>query len=340
MDFSLSDVQQSWKARARSLGRELPANAMAGDVIAGAARAGLIDPRIDLLSAVVAVEALACESAGPALAFALHSSIVLAVAGDDRFTALARGETVAAVGLSSDDVAREEAERLSGRASWVGPVTNRGLAVLGVRRAGDTTGLQAAVAVALDQPEVTIEEVQTAALTGFVCGHVTLRDAPFMELGSPLPIMARVRVLLAAAGLGMGRRALREALQVARTLSHRGAGGEQTVQGLLADAATELDAATMLTWKAATADDPELGEASMAKLAATEATQRAVARATQVVGADSFRAGHVVERLARDVRALELFAGRTEALREAVAEQTLPRGNSAHGSGLTAYGSG
>jgi hypothetical protein len=43
------------------------------------------------------------------------------------------------------------------------------------------------------------------------------------------------------------------------------------------------------------------------------------------VGADSFRAGHVVERLAQEVRALELFAGRTEALREAVAEETLPR---------------
>ena len=52
---------------------------------------------------------------------------------------------------------------------------------------------------------------------------------------------------------------------------------------------------------------------------------RAVARATQVVGADSFRRGHVIERLAQDVRALELFAGRTEALREAVAQEELPR---------------
>jgi len=67
-----------------------------------------------------------------------------------------------------------------------------------------------------------------------------------------------------------------------------------------------------------------LAEASMAKLASTDATQRAVARATQVVGADSFRSGHIVEQLAQDVRALELFAGRTEALREAVAAETLP----------------
>jgi alkylation response protein AidB-like acyl-CoA dehydrogenase len=63
----------------------------------------------------------------------------------------------------------------------------------------------------------------------------------------------------------------------------------------------------------------------MAKLAAAEAAMRAVARASQVAGADAFRQGHILERLAQDVRALEVFAGRTEGLREAVAEATLPR---------------
>jgi acyl-CoA dehydrogenase len=324
MDFNLSDVQQSWKSKATALGHDLPVAAPASDVIMGAGRVGLIDPRIDLLAAVVAVEALACESASAAVALALHTSIVLSVAGDERFTALARGETVAAVGLSSDDVAIEHAGKLSGRASWVGPITARGVAVLGVRRGSGEDALRSAVVIGFEQPGVAIDEVRTAALSGFVCGHLRLDDVPFSEIGSPLPIMARIRTLLAAAGLGMGKRALREAMQTARTQSYRGAGGEQTVQGLLADAATELDAATLLTYKAATSPTVTLADASMAKLAATEATQRAVARATQVVGADSFRGGHVVERLAQDVRALELFAGRTEALREAVAEGALP----------------
>src|SRR6187200_3331620 len=132
MDFSLSDVQLAWKSKASSLGRDLSRTAVSTDVIAAAARLGLIDPRIDLLSAAVAVEALAGESAGAALALALHTSVVLSVAGDDRFTALARGEVVAAVGLSSDDVASEDGGRLSGRASWVGPLTNSGQAVIGV----------------------------------------------------------------------------------------------------------------------------------------------------------------------------------------------------------------
>ena len=96
-------------------------------------------------------------------------------------------------------------------------------------------------------------------------------------------------------------------------------------QGLLADAATELDAAMMMTWKAASADSLSLADASFAKLMATGAAQRAVERATQVVGIDSFQKGHIIERLAQDVRTLGLFAGRTEALREAVALETLPR---------------
>jgi alkylation response protein AidB-like acyl-CoA dehydrogenase len=324
MDFNLSDVQQSWKAKGESLGRDLVEDAAAADVIMGAARVGLIDPRVDLLSVAVAVEALAMESSAAAMALALHEGIVLALGPDDRYTALVRGETVGAIALSTDDMPDETGGRLRGRASLVGPLTDRGLAIVGARSA-DTP---MAFAAALDAPGTSMDPMRTAALRGFVCGHVSFADVPSVPLGATLPFMTRARILLAAAGLGMGRRALREALQAAHGHRGRGAGGEQTVQGLLADAATELDAATMLTWKAACAEPLSLSEASMAKLSATEATQRAVARATQVVGADSFRRGHVIERLAQDVRALELFAGRTEALREAVAQDALPRSSS------------
>jgi alkylation response protein AidB-like acyl-CoA dehydrogenase len=169
-----------------------------------------------------------------------------------------------------------------------------------------------------------MEPITLAGLRGLVCGHLRFDQAAFTAAGATTPFMARVRVLLAAAGIGMGRRALHEALSVARGHRGRGAGGEQTVQGLLANAATDLDAARMLMWKAASSPDLSLSDASMAKLASTEATQSALGRATQVVGVESFRSGHIVEQLAQDVRALELFAGRTEALREAVAADILP----------------
>jgi len=321
MDFNLSPEQLAWQANAHSLGKKLAPDATAGDVIRAAAAAGLIESRPDLLATVVAVEALAYESSAAGVSLALHAGVTAGLDGNRRFADLDSGEVVGAIALSSEDVPVEQDGRLSGRAAWVTPLTPLGVAVLGMR-SGD--GLTAA-AVSLNAPGVMQEPVDTAALGGVVCGHVLLDGAPFVAVGPTMPFMSRVRILLSAAGLGMGRRALQEALLAAHGRTGHGAGGEQTVQGLLADAATELDAAMLLTWKAASASTLSLADASMAKLAATEATQRAVARATQVVGADSFRRGHIIERLAQDVRTLELFAGRTEALREAVALETLPR---------------
>jgi alkylation response protein AidB-like acyl-CoA dehydrogenase len=321
MDFNLSTSQQDRQERAQAFARDLTPDATANDIVAGTLRAGLVDDRGDLLAAVVVVEAFAWESAGAAVALAMHAGVAMGLGESEASAQLARGEIVGAIALSSDEVPIVEQGSLSGRASWVTPLTEHGLVIVGVR---DGDALTAA-AVKLDASGVRQEPVETAGLTGVVCGHVRFERTPFVPAGETQPFMARARVLLAAAGLGMGRRALHEALTVARGHRDRGAGGEQTVQGLLADAATELDAARMLTWKAASATEMSLADASMAKLLATEATQRAVARATQVVGAESFRAGHIVERLAQDVRALELFAGRTEALREAVALETLPR---------------
>jgi alkylation response protein AidB-like acyl-CoA dehydrogenase len=321
VDFNLSSSQQESRERAQAFARDLSLSAAANHIVAGAVRAKLVDARGDLLAAVVAVEAVAWESAGAAVALAIHIGVTMGLGDTDVSAALAQGETVGAIALSSDEVPVFGQGVLSGRASWVTPLTKHGLVIVGVR---DGDALTAA-AVRLDAAGVKQEPVATAGLSGLVCGHVRFEGTPFTPAGATQPFMARARVLLAAAGLGMGRRALHEALTVARGHRDRGAGGEQTVQGLLADAVTELDAARMLIWKAASGAEMSLADASMAKLLATEATQRAVARATQVVGAESFRAGHIVERLAQDVRALELFAGRTEALREAVALDTLPR---------------
>ena len=322
MDFNLTPVQQSWKEKAQTLATELADESAAADVVMGAARVGLLDPRADILSAAVAIETLAYHSSAAGITLALHSGVLLAVGADDRFASLARGETVGAIALSTDQMPTEEGARLTGQASIVGPLTDHGVAIVGARSGSGLT----AWAVPLDAPNVRAEVIPTAALRAFVCGNVRMEGVTALAVGATVPFMTRIRVLLSAAGLGIGKRALNEALHAAHTLRGRGAGGEQTVQGLLADAATELDAAMMLTWKAAAATELSLAAASMAKLSATEATQRAVGRATQVIGVDSFNRGHIIDRLAQDVRALELFAGRTEALREAVADETLPAG--------------
>jgi alkylation response protein AidB-like acyl-CoA dehydrogenase len=320
MDFEWTAVQRSWREKAKTLGHELSEEAAAGDVVMGAARVGIIDPQVDLLAAALAVEALACESPAAGMTLALHTTALKAqLSQGSLIDSLARGEIVGALVLSSEDVPTIEDGRLSGRASWVGPITQRGIAVVGARQGTQVV----ACGVALDDQRVHVAEVKTSALGGFVWAYLAFSGARCVAAGETTSIMARARTLIASVALGICNRALRESLAVVRR--EHGAGGEQTVQGLLADTATELEAARMLTWKAAArGDDVSLADASRAKLAATSAAQAAVVRATQVVGVDSFRRGHVIERLTQDVRAIELFAGRTETLREAVADAELP----------------
>src|SRR5688572_6183621 len=119
----------------------------------GAGRAGLLDPGADLLSVALAVDAMASESPAAAVTFALHTGTALTVGGDEHFTSFFRGEAVAAVGLSSDDMPVEERGRLSGRAAWVAPITDRGVAIVAPRSGGERT----AYAVSLEAPGVTVE---------------------------------------------------------------------------------------------------------------------------------------------------------------------------------------
>jgi hypothetical protein len=72
--------------------------------------------------------------------------------------------------------------------------------------------------------------------------------------------------------------------------------------GTPADAATELDAAMLLTWKGAAAGELSLAEASMAKLAATEPRNARSQERRRWWAQTRFRRGHIVERLAQDVR--------------------------------------
>jgi len=320
MDFEFTDVQRAWREKGSALGREFSEDAAAGDVVMGATRVGIIDPEVDLLAAALAVEALACESPAAGMTLALHTTTLKAqLSQGSLIESLARGEIVGALVLSSEDVPTIEEGRLSGRASWVGPITERGIAVVGARQGAQVV----ACGVALDDQRVHVTEVKTSALGGVVWAYLAFSGARCIAAGETTSIMACARTLIASVALGICNRALRESLAVVHR--EHGAGGEQTVQGLLADTATELEAARMLTWKAAArGDDVSLADASRAKLGAASAAQAAVVRATQVVGVDSFRRGHVIERLTQDVRAIELFAGRTETLREAVADAELP----------------
>jgi alkylation response protein AidB-like acyl-CoA dehydrogenase len=318
MDFTLSAAQRGWQDTVRALAHEWPRDGLAAAVAASAHGAGLFARDLDAATVVAVVEAAGHEHPVGAVTLALQAAVTVSF---DAAWPL-QPPTGRAVALSSETKPGLDGESLTGRALWVGPLAAQTALIVGADRGEETV----ACAVAPDASGISIEPIQSAGLHGLTCAHLSFDRTPCAVLGSPKPVMARVRVLLAAAGIGMGRRAVREALGAAIAYGRTGAGGEQTVQGLLADAATELDAAMLLVQQAALHEPMSLAQASMAKLAATDAAQRAVARATQIVGAESFREGHILEQLTQDVRALELFAGRTEALREAVADEVLPRG--------------
>jgi acyl-CoA dehydrogenase len=141
------------------------------------------------------------------------------------------------------------------------------------------------------------------------------------------------RPSVGAAALGFARRALDEALARVRDRHLFGAplAELQLVQGHLAEMALDIDAAALLVHRAAWAKDAGADritrEAAMAKLYATEAAQRVVDAAVQLLGADGVRAGSITERLYREVRALRIYEGATDVQKVVIARQ-LVRGAS------------
>lgn len=125
------------------------------------------------------------------------------------------------------------------------------------------------------------------------------------------------RTSVAGAAIGFAQRALDEALAHAahRTLFGKTLADFQLTQAALADMATGIDAARLLTYRAAWLRDSgqrATQEVAMAKMTATETAQQVIDRAVQLFGGRGIARGEVVERLYRDIRALRIYEGATE----------------------------
>ena len=136
------------------------------------------------------------------------------------------------------------------------------------------------------------------------------------------------RTSVAAAALGFARRALDEALAHAtrRPMFGQMLSDFQLTQAKLAQMATGIDAAALLTYRAAWQRDQGrkvTREAAMAKMTATETAQQVIDAALQMFGGLGVVSGQPVERLYREIRALRIYEGATEVQQLIIARELL-----------------
>jgi alkylation response protein AidB-like acyl-CoA dehydrogenase len=253
----------------------------------------------------------------------------------------AAGDAIAAFALSEPDAgsdvqalsttARREKNAwvLNGTKTWI---SNGGIAHFYVVFAKAEEGITAFV--------VDAAEVDASERIDIIAPHpmavVKLKNSKGTLLGEPgqgfklaMRNLDIFRTTVAAAAAGFARRAFDEAIGRAKQRKMFGntLGDLQLSQAKLADMATSIDAAALLTYRAAWKKDVKgervTREAAMAKMFATEAAQAVIDDAVQLLGGLGVKRGHPVERLYREVRALRIYEGATEVQKLIIAKDLL-----------------
>jgi len=140
--------------------------------------------------------------------------------------------------------------------------------------------------------------------------------------------LAGGRISIAALAVGIGRGAMEEAVAYAKDRHQFGQpiSSFQAIQWMIADAGTELDAASLLTYRAAHRKDagkPFVQEAAIAKLFASEAAMRSTIKAVQIFGGYGYIREYPVERYMRDAKLCEIGEGTSEVQRMIIARRLI-----------------
>jgi acyl-CoA dehydrogenase len=333
-----------------------------------AAYGGLADP-VESRRICLARETLAYHSGLADFAFAMQGlgTGAISLAGSDDLKRrilpkAAAGETIAAFALSEADAGSDVAAMrcaarlakngadgghyvLDGEKTWI---SNGGIADVYTvfARSGEapgTRGISAFVVFPDDRGFSIAERIDVIAPHPLATVRFTGMRIPaerrLGEAGEGFKIAMRTldifRASVAAAALGFARRALDEAMHHARRRPMFGAtlADLQLTQAKLGDMATTVDAAALLTYRAAWRRDverqPATQEAAMAKMAATEGAQEVIDAAVQMLGGRGVRSGETVESLYREIRALRIYEGATEVQRLVIARELLKRAGTA-----------
>ena len=263
---------------------------------------------------------------------------------------VARGEAIAAFALSEpqagSDVAAMQCAALqdgdcyvlNGEKTWI---SNGGIADFYVvfARTGEQPGARgiSAFIVDADTPGFEIAE-RINVIAPHPLARLAFRDCRVPasqrlgEAGQGFKVaMATLdvfRTSVAAAALGFARRAFDEAIAHAssRKMFGHTLADFQLTQAKLAEMATGIDAAALLTYRAAWQRDQGrkvTKEAAMAKMSATETAQKVIDAAVQMFGGLGVVSEHPVERLYREIRALRIYEGATEVQQMIIARELL-----------------
>lgn len=316
---------------------------------------------LDMLGAALAVEELGWACGGTALSVAAHNGLgcgPLLLFGSDAqkqrwLPGLASGDgglgalALTEPGAGSDLAAvQTRAERVGGdwvirgSKAWITNVSVASIVVTLCRTdpgggshgfslivvPADTPGLHVGAAEkkmgvrASPTHAITYEDVRVPA--DYVLGE------PGQGLPQTLQVLDGGRISIGALSLGLARAAHEEALRYARDRRSFGSAlaDHQAIQWMIADAATQIEAARLLVHKAAWLRDR--GEnctlaAAEAKLFATEIAEGVCRNAIQILGSYGYSSEYPVERMYRDARLMTIGEGTSEVQRMVIARRVL-----------------
>jgi alkylation response protein AidB-like acyl-CoA dehydrogenase len=343
-------------AACRALVRKLGAAGWLRHAIGGKAH-GAMHEAIDTRAVCVIRETLARHSGLADFVFAMQGlgSGAITLEGTEEqkrayLPRVASGEAIAAFALSEPEAgsdaaslqctAREEGDVyvLDGAKTWI---SNGGIADFYVvfARSEAAPGARGISAFIVDagSPGLEIAErieviaphpMARLAFNGCRVPRSRLLGAPGQGFKLAMRTLDVFRTSVAAAALGFARRALDEAARRAtdRKMFNQRLADFQLTQAKLAQMATGVDAAALLTYRAAWQRDQGKSvtrEAAMAKMAATETAQQVIDAAVQMWGALGVVSGQPVERLYREIRALRIYEGATEVQQLIIARELL-----------------
>jgi butyryl-CoA dehydrogenase len=152
---------------------------------------------------------------------------------------------------------------------------------------------------------------------------IGIKDMGFI---GAMNILDRGRTAIGAMSVGIAQAALEDSLDYAKQRQQFGRPicKFQAIQWMLADMATEIEAARLLVYRAAFLEDQGIRftkEASMAKLFASEMAMRATNKAIQIFGGYGYTREYPVERYFRDIKLCTIGEGTSEVQRMVIARQ-------------------